>query len=182
MHVAARESFQIETDLRDAIEKNQFEVFFQPIVTIESGRAAGVEALIRWNHPVRGLMSPLEFIPLAEETGMIFPIGEWVLRAACQQLSAWQRANPRLRDLWISVNVTAKQFTQVDLVSLVAKILKETGLGARSLKLELTESGMAENLDHVVDVMNQLKAIGVRLSIDDFEQDIRASAICTDCR
>lgn len=168
MHTTARESLQTETDLRNAVETGQFEAFYQPIVVLEDESLAGFEALIRWNHPTRGLVSPAEFIGLAEESGLIFPIGEWMLKTACKQLSDWQRSHPKAKDMWVSVNVSAKQFIQKDLVTLVFDSLRETGLPPRSLKLELTESAMAENLDYVVEVMVKLKSIGVRLSIDDF--------------
>ena len=168
MHTTARESLQIETDLRNAVETGQFEAFYQPIVELEDESLAGFEALVRWNHPTRGLVSPVEFIGLAEESGLIFPIGEWMLRSACKQLSIWKSAHPEAKDIWVSVNVSAKQFIQKDLVTLVSTTLRETGLAPEALKLELTESAMAENLDYVVEVMEKLKSIGVRLSIDDF--------------
>lgn len=159
---------QSDTDLREAVYSNQFRAFYQPIVNIATGVLAGFEALIRWDHPRRGLVSPSEFIPIAEETGLIFPIGEWMLRESCCQLSDWRHAHPNADDLWVSVNVSAKQFKDVDLVGLVTDVLAKSGLPAHLLKLELTETAMADNIDHLVDVMLRLKDIGVRLSIDDF--------------
>jgi len=157
-----------EADLRAAIELNEFSVFYQPIFDLETSEIAGFEALIRWDHPRRGQVLPGEFIPIAEETGMIFPIGEWVLRDACRQMATWHSEIPGSRRLWIAVNVSAKQFMQPNLQDLVSEVLAETGLRASSLKLEITETAMAENLSHVADVMARLKKIGVRLSIDDF--------------
>lgn len=168
MHASTVQHLQNETDLRDAVAYNQFRAFYQPIVHIETGVLAGFEALIRWDHPRRGLVSPAEFIPVAEESDLIFPIGEWMLRESCRQLAAWRVTHPSARDIWMSVNVSAKQFMHVDLVSLVRDVLAESGLPPGLLKLELTETAMAENLDHVVSIMHRLKEIGVRLSIDDF--------------
>ena len=168
MHTSTVQNLQNETDLRNAVAERQFRAFYQPIVNIDSGVLAGFEALIRWDHPRRGLVSPSEFIPVAEETGLIFPIGEWMLRESCRQFSAWRELHAGSHGLWVSVNVSAMQFMEVDLVSLVTDVLEESGLPPERLKLEITETAMAENLDHVVDVMQRLKAIGVRLSIDDF--------------
>ena len=168
MHQTASDYLQTETDLRDAIDGAQFHAVYQPIIDLGRGKLVGFESLVRWEHPRRGLVSPAEFIEIAEETGMIFPIGEWMLRQACSQLTLWQAELEKGQDLWVSVNVSVKQFMQSDLVSIVSGLLKETGLPPKSLKLELTESAMAENIDHVVDVMKRLKALGVRLSIDDF--------------
>jgi diguanylate cyclase (GGDEF)-like protein/PAS domain S-box-containing protein len=168
MRESTIQHLQNETDLREAVYSNQFRAFYQPIVNIESGTLAGFEALIRWDHPSRGLVSPSGFIATAEETGLIFPIGEWMLRESCCQLSDWRHRNSDALDIWVSVNVSAKQFMAVDLVALVKDVLAKSGLPAELLKLELTETAMAENIDHVVEVMERLKAIGVRLSIDDF--------------
>jgi diguanylate cyclase (GGDEF)-like protein/PAS domain S-box-containing protein len=168
MRDAALRFLENETDLRGAVERNEFLVFYQPIVALKTGELAGFEALIRWNHPERGLVSPGEFIPIAEETGLIFPIGEWMLRESCRQLAAWQRSHSEAESLWVAVNVSAKQFMQADVESSVSHVLNETGLLPGSLKLELTETAMAENLEHVAEVMKRLKALGVKLSIDDF--------------
>ncbi len=168
MHSSSIEFLQMETDLRHALERGEFKLYYQPIVTLETGILAGFESLVRWDHPVLGFVSPVEFIPIAEETGMIIPIGEWILRESCRQLRSWQQISHRSSDLWVSVNVSSKQFVDFDLVSLVADSLQKTGLEPRCLKLEITESTMVENIDYVASVMDQLKKIGVKLSIDDF--------------
>jgi len=168
MHIDSIQFLQMETDLRHALERNEFKMYYQPIVELESGNLAGFESLIRWEHPDRGLVSPAEFIPIAEDTGLIIPIGEWILRESCRQLREWQKLSDRSADLWVSVNVSSKQFVKFDLVTLVADTLEETGLSPRCLKLEITESTMVENIDYVATLMEQLKLTGVKLSIDDF--------------
>jgi diguanylate cyclase (GGDEF)-like protein/PAS domain S-box-containing protein len=168
MREAAVRFLENETDLRRAIERGEFSAFYQPIVHLATGELVGFEALIRWNHPDRGMVHPGEFISIAEETGLIFPIGEWMLRQSCCQLAAWQRAFPEASNLWVAVNVSAKQFMQANVEDLVSRLLSESGLRAESLKLELTETVMAENLAHVANVMARLKRLGVKLSIDDF--------------
>jgi diguanylate cyclase (GGDEF)-like protein/PAS domain S-box-containing protein len=157
-----------ETDLRGAVDRGEFRAFYQPIVDLRTARLVGFEALIRWEHPERGPISPGEFIQVAEETGLIYPIGEWMLRQTCRQLAAWQRTYVEARDLSVAVNVSAKQFMQSNVEGIVSRVIAETGIRPASLKLELTESVMAENLSHVANVMSGLKKIGVKLSIDDF--------------
>ena len=168
MHSRSIDFLQMETDLRHALERGEFRLFYQPIVTLETGILAGFESLVRWDHPTRGFISPAEFIPIAEDTGLIIPIGEWILRESCRQLRSWQMISNRSSDLWVSVNVSSKQFVQFDLVTLVASALEETGLKPRCLKLEITESTMVENIEYVASVMEKLKQTGVKLSIDDF--------------
>ena len=158
----------LETDLRQAIERQEFRVYYQPIVSLETGRITGFEALVRWEHPTRGLISPADFIPVAEETGLIVPLGQWVLQEACRQMHEWQVRFPISPPLTISVNLSVKQFKQLDLASQVAQILQETNLDAASLRLEITESVLIENAEFVTAVLLQLKGLGVLLSLDDF--------------
>ncbi|HEY9805475.1 MAG TPA: PAS domain S-box protein, partial [Candidatus Obscuribacterales bacterium] len=145
MHLRAVELLHLETDLRRAIERQELRLYYQPIVSLTTGRIHGFEALIRWQHPERGLISPAEFIPVAEETGLIVPIGLWVLREACQQTYKWQQQFDANFPLTISVNLSGKQFSQPDLIEQIERILQATSLDARSLKLEITESIMMEN-------------------------------------
>jgi EAL domain-containing protein (putative c-di-GMP-specific phosphodiesterase class I) len=159
---------QVEIDLRRAVERQEFVVFYQPLVDLHSGQLAGFEALVRWQHPQRGLVSPLEFIPVAEETGLIVPIGAWVLRAACKQMHIWQQHFPTHRPLAVSVNLSCKQFVQVDLVEHVEHVLRDTGLAPHSLKLEITESVLMEHTSSITTMLMRLHTLGVQLSLDDF--------------
>jgi diguanylate cyclase (GGDEF)-like protein len=162
----AIERVALEGALRRALQLGQFELYYQPLVLIATGKAVGVEALIRWNHSDLGLIAPAQFIPMAEETGLIIPIGEWVLRTACVQNKAWQDAG--LPPLTVSVNLSALQLRQAGLVDLVARILDETGLDAHFLDLELTETMVMGKSQSVITCLHALKALGVTLSIDDF--------------
>lgn len=168
MHRCALERLQIETDLRRAIERQEFRVHYQPIVSLSTGKIIGFEALVRWQHPQRGLVSPTEFIPTAEETGLITPIGWWTLREACRQLRIWQEQFPAAQPLTINVNLSGKQFVQPALLDEIDKILQETNLVAGSLKLEITESLVMENPDLVRDLLLELKKRKIHLCIDDF--------------
>jgi EAL domain-containing protein (putative c-di-GMP-specific phosphodiesterase class I) len=166
MQLAAVRRLQLEADLRDALAQQQFFLHFQPIVAPRDGRVRGFEALLRWRHPAHGIVSPGEFIPVVEETGLIEPIGAWVLGEACRQLRDWQRDfDPELS---MSVNVSAVQFTGGDLVDVVTRALAETGIAPASLKLELTESAVMADAEHALAVFAQLKALGVLVSLDDF--------------
>nr|WP_290220982.1 EAL domain-containing protein [Trichocoleus desertorum] len=168
MHLRAVELLHLETDLRRAIERQELQLYYQPIVSLTTSRIHGFEALIRWQHPERGLISPAEFIPLAEETGLIVPIGLWVLREACQQTQKWQKQFSDNFPLTISVNLSGKQFSQPDLIEQIERVLQQTALEARSLKLEITESVMMENAESATKMLLKLKALGVQLHIDDF--------------
>ncbi|MDX6270705.1 MAG: hypothetical protein QOD28_1928 [Acidobacteriota bacterium] len=168
MHTRAVSMLRLENDLRRALERQEFRVHYQPILTLKTGDLAGFEALVRWERPDRGLVSPAEFIPLAEETGMIVPLGLWVLEEACNQLHAWQLASPANRALTMSVNLSGKQLTQADVTEQVQDVLSRTGLDPRHLKLEITESVVMENAEAAAVVLARLRALGVGLSIDDF--------------
>ena len=168
MHEKALRFLQIETDLRFALERQEFFLVYQPIVELSDRKLAGFEALIRWQHPKHGLIPPSDFIPIAEETGMISSIGAWVLQTACKQLRDWQKKNSEMADVWMSVNVSTKQFMEPQLLSLVAETLQETGLSPHCLKLEVTETAMVENIDFAVEAMQNLKKLGLKLAIDDF--------------
>ncbi len=166
MAAEAKERMALEGALRHALVRGELEVRYQPQVDLCSGRVVGVEALLRWQHPVWGEVSPARFIPVAEETGTIVAIGSWVLRTSCRQAAAWRAAG--LGDLRVAVNLSARQFAQSDVVQVVAAALKESGLPADQLDLELTESMVMDDLERTVALLNQLKDLGVKLSVDDF--------------
>jgi EAL domain-containing protein (putative c-di-GMP-specific phosphodiesterase class I) len=156
---------RLEIGLRKALEQNEFKIVYQPQVDVITGELVGVEALIRWHHPEWGVISPVEFIPIAEETGLILQIGEWVLHGACLQNKMWQKAGyPSIR---MSVNISSRQFQQSDLVQMVSGILEKTKLHPNDLELELTES-IIQDSKYAVSKMEQLKSMGIHLSIDDF--------------
>ena len=168
MHTRAVKLLQMQTDLRRAIEKEELFVEYQPIVSLDTFRVTGFEALARWNQQDQGPINPSQFIPVAEELGLIFPMGEWILRQACAQTSKWQEQYPMDTPLTISVNLSGKQFTQPDLIEQIEKILAETNLSPTSLKLEITESAMVENEAAASEMLRRLRLLGVGLSIDDF--------------
>lgn len=155
----------IETDLKKAIKQNEFRLYYQPKVNLLSGKIIGVEALIRWLHPKKGLIPPLDFIPIAEETGLIIPIGEWVLRTACLQNKAWQ--DDGYLPMVMSVNLSARQLYQPQFVNAVRNILEDTGLAPEYLELEITESMMVDT-NHALPMIKELKDLGVQISLDDF--------------
>ncbi|PKM46800.1 MAG: hypothetical protein CVV03_04845 [Firmicutes bacterium HGW-Firmicutes-8] len=166
MNAKSIERLEMEQSLRKALEQNEFEVYYQPLVDIRAGRIIGVEALVRWHHPERGLILPLEFISLAEDTGQIIQIGEWVLLTACEQNKEWQDAGfPPLR---VAVNLSACQFRQKDLVETVSKVLMETGVDPHLLELEITESTAMQDVELTISVLKSLREMGVRIAIDDF--------------
>jgi diguanylate cyclase (GGDEF)-like protein/PAS domain S-box-containing protein len=166
MNVKAAERLAIENGLNQALRRNEFVVYYQPQVDISTGAVVGTEALIRWQHPERGLVLPADFIPIAEDTGLIVPIGEWVLRTACQQAKAWRESGlPKLR---MAVNLSARQFLQPDLAGTVGRVLEESGLEPSCLELEVTETVAMENASLGAAVLRALERMGVRLTIDDF--------------
>ncbi|MDP2109560.1 MAG: EAL domain-containing protein, partial [Thiobacillus sp.] len=166
MNVKAMERLVLENGLHHALERDEFLLHYQPQVDLRSGEITGMEALVRWQHPELGLVSPAMFIPVAEESGLIVALGEWVLRTACAQNKAWQLAG--LKPISIAVNLSARQFRQPDLVEKVAAILDETGLDPASLELELTESLVMQDVEETIATLGKLKAMGIKLSIDDF--------------
>jgi EAL domain-containing protein (putative c-di-GMP-specific phosphodiesterase class I) len=157
----------VRAELSGALDAEQLELHYQPIVDVSTEQIVGFEALIRWRHPERGLVSPLEFIPLAEETGMIVPIGRWVLQEATRQAAEWQNRSP-LGRLRMSVNVSVRQFQHPDLVGDVADALRRSGLNPELLTVEITESLFAQDTEETLRKIQQLKALGVRLALDDF--------------
>lgn len=159
---------EMERDLRSAIEQGQFELHYQPLLSLEDGRLIGFEALVRWRHPEKGLIPPSEFIPFAEETGLIIPIGAWVLRQACCQMSEWQARYPSNPPLTVSVNLSNKQFSQPDLFEQVEVALRESNLPPACLRLEITESVIMENAELAIATLERLVAMGVKIYIDDF--------------
>jgi len=166
MEASVSEHLRMESALRRGLERKEFIVYYQPITDTASGRLTGAEALIRWRTPSRGMVSPADFIPLAEETGMIIDIGEWVLRTACHQAKAWVSSG--ISDIEISVNISGKQLQQDHFVDVVRNVLAETRLNPKHLSLEITESVIMGHARDTVAVLNQLKEIGVNLVIDDF--------------
>jgi EAL domain-containing protein (putative c-di-GMP-specific phosphodiesterase class I) len=168
MTITALERLELETELRHALDRGQLRVVYQPIMSLGSGRVSELEALLRWDHPTRGVISPSQFIPLAEETGLIVPIGQWVLESACQRAHAWHEAFPDDAPVAISVNLSARQFMQTDLVEEVARALWQTRLEPSALKLEITESVLMRDIDGTVEKLWALKALGIQLAIDDF--------------
>ncbi|MEP6902129.1 MAG: EAL domain-containing protein [Actinomycetota bacterium] len=168
MHTRAVTLLQIETDLRHAVERDELLVYYQPIIDLATMRLMGFEALMRWQHPQRGIVPPYEFIPVAEETNMIVPMTLWILRKSCTQLVSWQARSPLNTSLVMSVNLSGKHFSQPDIVEQIRLIIKETGVNPACLKLEITESAVMENAENTILMLKQLRSLGLRLSIDDF--------------
>jgi diguanylate cyclase (GGDEF)-like protein len=168
MRTRIMERLEIETELRQAIDRHELKLHYQIIASIYTGQIIGFEALVRWEHPKRGLLPPKEFIPIAEETGLIIPLDRYVLREACQQLNQWQKETPALLPLSVSVNISGKHVSQADLYEYVKNTLLETELKPENLKLEITESVLMENLESTERVLRQLQQLGVQIQIDDF--------------
>ncbi len=168
MHSQVISRLQLESDLRRAIERHEFFLVYQPIVHLQTRRLAGFEALVRWNHPERGFVSPAQFIPLAEETGLIIQLGHWVLQEACCQTRVWQEMYPASFPLQMSVNLSSRQFTQPHLIQEIKEILTTTGLDAQYLKLELTESAVMDHVEAAIKQLAEIRALGIELSVDDF--------------
>jgi diguanylate cyclase (GGDEF)-like protein len=168
MHADALARLRLENDLRRAVEHREFEVYYQPVIALATGKLSGFEALVRWRHPERGIVAPSEFIPLAEETRLITEIGGWVLEDACRQMSEWRELIPAQQHLTLSVNLSSKQLAQPGFAEAVQRTLRETALPAHCLKLEITESAVMDNADGAASLLGQLRGLGIQLSIDDF--------------
>jgi diguanylate cyclase (GGDEF)-like protein len=171
MQAEVSDRLALELELRQALDREEFEVYYQPIMTTDSGDVRGFEALVRWNSPTRGLVSPAQFIPLSEATGLILPLGEWVLTQACLQMQHWQQQFELFEgsNRWImSVNLSGKQFAQLDVVEQVQRVLERTGLPAQALKLEITESLLVHNSQVSRAKLKAIRDLGVQLSLDDF--------------
>jgi len=168
MHVRAVTRLQLETDLRFAIERNEFELFYQPIIALDTASLTGFEALVRWNHPQRGLVPPNEFIPISESTGLIIPMTVQILHSACEQVVKWQKEVKSETPLSVAVNLSGKHFGHPALVEQITTVINETGISPSSLKLELTESAVMDNAEAAILMLKQIKETGVQISIDDF--------------
>jgi EAL domain-containing protein (putative c-di-GMP-specific phosphodiesterase class I) len=168
MHQEAVDRLTFENDLRTAVAKGQIVLHYQPIVEMKGGRLVGFEALARWQHPTRGWVGPEEFIPVAESTGAIIPLGFQVLEQACRQLRAWQAKWPHLADLTMSVNLSRKQLSAPDLIERIEQIMHDSGVQPRNLKLELTESSVMNDTKAQMQVLRRIRELDVQLHIDDF--------------
>jgi diguanylate cyclase (GGDEF)-like protein len=166
LNAKVHEKFLLQEDLRNAVARSELVLHYQPQVDLRTGRVFALEALVRWRHPKLGIVPPVKFIPMAEATGLIVPIGDWVVREACRQNKAWQDAG--LPPIVVGVNVSARQFREKNLVARVASVLKESGLEAKYLELEVTESLIMQDVELAVATMKELQGLGVHLSIDDF--------------
>jgi diguanylate cyclase (GGDEF)-like protein len=168
MHANILDRIQLAADLQGAVEKKELELYYQPIIDLNTQQLTGFEALVRWNHPTRGLIYPMEFIPLAEEHGLMYQIGAWILHEACRELKLLQTRHPAQPPLSMSINISSRQFSQQDIVEILSGFLNETGVDPHSVILEITESMIMENVEAAVETMNRLRKMGIRLHIDDF--------------
>ncbi len=168
MHEALMERIELEDDLRRGIDEREFIIHYQPILDLTSNKMVGMEALVRWMHPRLGLLAPLKFIPMAEETNLIVPLGEWILAEACRQVQTWREGTNGVKDVSVTVNISIRQFQQKELVEMVSRSLKDSGLPAKYLILEITESFMMQDTEATIAKLHELKKLGVRLAIDDF--------------
>ena len=168
MHQQALKRLQLEADLNKAISNQEFELYYQPIICLKTGVIQGFEALVRWQSPTRGFVSPGAFIPIAEETGLIIPMGDWILTAACRQMQEWQSQFPDAESIMMSVNLSSRQFAQSNLIAQVQETLLTTDLDAANLKLEITESMVMDDVENTILLLNQLKELNIKISMDDF--------------
>ena len=168
MHEQAFKRLQLEADLNQAIINQEFELYYQPIISFTTGMLSGFEALVRWQSPTRGFISPGAFIPVAEETGLIVPMGKWILETACRQMQEWKTEFPQAESVMMSVNLSSRQFNQPDLVAQIQEALNTTGLDPSNLKLEITESMVMNDVESTIVLLNQLKELNIKISLDDF--------------
>ncbi|MGL4884349.1 MAG: putative bifunctional diguanylate cyclase/phosphodiesterase, partial [Waterburya sp.] len=168
MHEQALKRLQLEADLNQAIINQEFELYYQPIISLTTGTISGLEALVRWQSPTRGFISPGAFIPVAEETGLIVPMGEWILTTACQQMQTWKQKFASADSVMISVNLSSRQFAQANLIEQIQQTLTSTGLDPANLKLEITESMVMDDVENTIILLNQLKELNIKISMDDF--------------
>ncbi|MEL6780276.1 MAG: EAL domain-containing protein, partial [Cyanobacteria bacterium J06597_16] len=166
MPVVFSDQIEMETWLRYALERSEFEVYYQPQLNLATGKVEGSEALIRWCHPEHGYISPAKFVPRAEETGLIVPIGEWVLETACAQAKRWIDMNIGMR--YVSINLSSVQFNQQNLIDQIKNTLATTGLAASQMELEVTETALMQDAESAIAILTELKALGIRIAIDDF--------------
>ncbi len=166
MERRVRERVILEADLRKGLERDEFKLYYQPIYSLKTETIMGFEALIRWQHPDSGFMSPTKFIPIAEERGLIIPIGEWVLRRACQQLDQWSRQTDK--PLYMSINISAHQFTKKEFIHTINDILNKSTFAPEQLIFEITETAMMDNLGYTIQTLKQLRAMGIQIAMDDF--------------
>ncbi|MCL1495623.1 MAG: EAL domain-containing response regulator [Pseudanabaena sp. Salubria-1] len=160
--------WDLYSEVKEAIDRQELRLFYQPIVNFQTDLITGFEALIRWQHPTRGLLAPIHFIDIIEGTDLIYPVGRWVLNTACQQLQNWQQSFPKYTDLTMSVNVSTKQLSEINLVEHIREILQESQINPHSLKLEITESTVMGDRDRTLQILDQLKDLGTQFCIDDF--------------
>ena len=168
MYFDAVNRLELDNDLRRAIEREEFELRYQPIIELNNQKIIGFEALVRWKHPEKGLISPDKFIPVAEETGLIIPLSNWILNQGCQQMDQWQKLSNSYQHLMISINLSVKQLLEENLVEKIVQTMEDLGMKKNCLKLEITESCLVKNSEEVCSILNQLKALGIKLSMDDF--------------
>ena len=168
MRKQAINRLNLENDLRHSLERGEFDLHYQPIVTLKENILSGFEALLRWHHPQKGYIPPEEFIPIAEETGLILDIGNWVLRQACSQMRKWQEQFPDYHDLFVNINISHKQFSQREFIYELRKVLKETWLNPSCLNLEITENALMENAESMIEILNKIRDLGIGLHVDDF--------------
>jgi EAL domain-containing protein (putative c-di-GMP-specific phosphodiesterase class I) len=168
MHEQALTHLELEAEIRAGIQNQEFELYYQPIISFKTGKISGFESLVRWQSPKRGFVSPGSFIPIAEETGLIIPLGKWILEQACRQMRSWQEQFSDCQTWIISVNLSIRQFSQPNLVEQIEEIIQLTGINPHSLKLEITESMVMDDVEEAINLLHRLKTLGLRLSMDDF--------------